>query len=116
MFFGTSSPSSMDSRVASTMAMTRETDAAATSGIPTAASGRLEEPAHRWFHDVAGQEGGQGDAQLAAGKLGGQGLQALEQGNRTGVAVVDGPLDSGLVKGDQGKFDGDEEAGAGDQQ
>ncbi len=39
MFLGTSSPSSMDSRVASTMARTSEMEATATSGSPTAASG-----------------------------------------------------------------------------
>ena len=48
--------------------------------------------------------------------MGGQGLKALQQGHGLGVALVDGFLDVGLVQGDEGKLDGDEETGAQDQQ
>jgi hypothetical protein len=78
--------------------------------------GSFDQGADGRLHDVAGQKGGHGDAQLAAGELGGQRFEALEQRLGRGVAVVDGPLDRGLVKGDQGEFNGYKEAGAEDEQ
>ena len=43
MFLGTSSPSSMESRVAITIASTRETDAATAPGSPSSGQRRLEQ-------------------------------------------------------------------------
>ena len=116
MFLGTSSPISMDSRVASAIARTSDSEAAAAAGTPSGGEGAFEQLADGRFHDVAGQQRGHGDAQLAAGELGREGLEALEQGLGGGVAGVDGALHGGLVQGDQGKFDGDKEAGAEDEQ
>ena len=116
MFLGTSSPISMDRRVAKAIARTSDTEETAAVRQPQGAQRAFEQLADRRFHDVAGEQRGDGDAQLAAGELRGQGLEAFEQGRGGGVAVIHGPLDRGLVKGNEGEFNGDEEAGSEDEQ
>ena len=116
MFFGTSSPISMDRRVAKAIAMNERHGGNRGFRQAQGAQRGFEQFAHRWFHDVAGEQGGDGDAQLAAGELRGQGLEAFEQGRGGSVAVIHGPLDGGLVKGNEGEFNGYEEAGSEDEQ
>ena len=116
MFFGTSSPISMDSSVASVMARTRDTEPVIVGRDPDGGQRPFEQLADGGLHHVAGQQGGQGDAQLAAGQLGGQGFEALQQRLGGGVAVVHGALDRGLVQGYEGELDGHKEAGAKDEQ
>ena len=58
-----------------------------------------DQPADRWLGEIAGEQGGQRDADLRRGQLGGQASQRDEDGLGARVPGIDGSLDGGPVEG-----------------
>ena len=85
-FFGTSSPNTMDSVVASTRASTVDGPSASPVGHAEGGQPRRDQLGDGRFGDVAGGQGGQGDAELAAGQLEREGAVRPLHGVRAAVA------------------------------
>ena len=85
-FFGTSSPNTMDSVVASTRASTVAVPAATAVGQPEGGQPGPEQLGDGRFGDVAGGQRGQGDPELAAGQLERQAAVRALHGVRAAVA------------------------------
>ncbi len=116
MLFGTSSPNTIDSTVAIDSPKSRPTVSAVTVGQPDGLERAGDQVGHRRLHDEAQRQGGDGDADLRAGQLGGQRPQPDHQ--RLGAAVALGGLfgHGGPVDGHQAELGRDVQGGAGDQQ
>ena len=80
--------------------------------MPDGLERALQQRAERRFDKVAEHQGGDRDADLGRGELGGEPAQRRQHDAGTDIAVVDGPLHRGAVERDQTEFRGDEESGA----